>query len=93
MASLKVKVGDIIRSYDFKPMVGRDDCFVEGEVIDSHNTEQGFQAYKIRVTRDHFGNDSDTREAGSGSRVGHEIYVPWRVSFMEFQGRIMNLSA
>jgi len=92
MVGLKVKVGNIIRSYDFKPMVGRDDCFVEGEVIDAHNTEQGYQAYKIRVTRDHFGRDQDTTKPGSGSRVGHEIFVPWRVSFMEYQGRVINLS-
>ena len=89
---LQIKQGDIIRSYDFKPMVGRDDCFVEGEVIDSHNTEQGYQAYKIRVTRDHFGDREVSTKPGPDNRVGHEIFVPWRVSFMEFQGRIINLS-
>jgi len=28
------KVGDIIRAYDFKPCAGRDDAFIEGDVID-----------------------------------------------------------
>ena len=92
MVGLTVVEGDIIRSYDFKPMAGRDDCFVEGEVIDAHNNEQGYQAYKIRVTRDHFGADTDTDQSGPDNRVGHEIFVPWRVSFNEFQGRVMNLS-
>ena len=83
---MEVQVKDIIRAYDFKPMVGRTDCFVEGEVLDRCDTTQGFQAYKIRVTRDSW---SDSEDKG---RVGIEIFVPWRVSFNEFQGRVINLS-
>jgi len=83
---MQVQEKDIIRAYDFKPMVGREDCFVEGEVLDRCDTTQGFQAYKIRVTRDSW---SDSEDKG---RVGIEIFVPWRVSFNEFQGRVINLS-
>jgi hypothetical protein len=86
MTTLQVQLGDTIRAYDFKPMVGREDCFIEGEVIDAHSTEQGYQAYKIRVVRDSW---SDATDKG---RVGIEMFVPWRVSFSEFQGRVMNLS-
>jgi hypothetical protein len=86
MTTLQVQPGDTIRAYDFKPMVGREDCFIEGEVIDAHSTEQGYQAYKIRVVRDSW---SDATDKG---RVGIEMFVPWRVSFSEFQGRVMNLS-
>jgi len=86
MVGLTIVNGDTIRAYDFKPMVGREDCFIEGTVIDAHSTEQGYQAYKIRVTRDSW---SDAEDAG---RVGIEMFVPWRVSFSEFQGRVMNLS-
>jgi hypothetical protein len=86
MVGLTVIQGDTIRAYDFKPMVGREDCFIEGEVVDAHNVEQGYQAYKIRVTRDSW---SDSEDKG---RVGIEMFVPWRVSFNEFQGRIINLS-
>jgi hypothetical protein len=86
MVGLTIVDGDVIRAYDFKPMLGREDCFIEGEVIDAHSTEQGYQAYKIRVTRDSW---SDSEDKG---RVGVEMFVPWRVSFSEFQGRIMNLS-
>ena len=92
MSNFTVINGDVIRAYDFKPMVGRDDCFIEGEVLDCADTTQGYQAYKIRVTKDHFGNDCVTTKAGPDSRVGHEMFVPWRVSFMEYQGRIINLS-
>ena len=78
--------GDTIRAYDFKPMLGREDCFIEGEVLDCLDTSQGYQAYKIRVTRDSW---SDSKDKG---RVGIEMFVPWRVSINEFQGRIINLS-
>jgi len=92
MTTLQIKQGDIIRGYDFKPMVGRDDCYIEGRVVDAHNTEMGYQAYKVVVTKDYFGNDSVSTEAGPDCRVGLEMFIPWRVSFMEYQGRIMNLS-
>ena len=86
MDGLTIVEGDVIRAYDFKPMVGREDCFIEGEVIDAHSTEQGYQAYRIRVTRDSW------EPKGEQGRVGIEMFVPWRVSFSEFQGRVMNLS-
>jgi len=87
MVGLTIVEGDIIRAYDFKPMAGREDCFIEGQVIDAHSTEQGYQAYKIRVT-----NDSWREGADDKGRIGIEMYVPWRVDFSEFQGRVMNLS-
>lgn len=88
---MEVQVKDIIRAYDFKPMVGRTDCFVEGEVVERSNTENGYQAYKIRVTRDVFDGKEFT-ERRNGCRVGEIVYVPWKVSFMEYQGRVINLS-
>ena len=82
---IKVNVRDVIRSYDFKPMVGREDCFVEGEVLALTN-EQGYDAYKIRVTKDSW---SDATDKG---RVGKIVFVPVEVSFMEYAGRVINLS-
>lgn len=90
MTTLQIKQGDVIRSYDFKPMVGREDCYVEGEVVDANSTEQYFQAYKIKVTKDVFGGENLSK--GKHSRVGQIVFVPWRVDFMEYQGRVMNLS-
>mgnify|MGYP003346179096 FL=1 len=84
--SFTVINGDTIRAYDFKPMVGREDCFIEGVVLDSGDRSQGYQAYKIRVTRDSW---SDATDKG---RVGLEVFVPWKVSFNEYQGRVINLS-
>ena len=95
MTTLQVQVKDTIRAYDFKPMLGRTDCFVEGEVLETNNTENGYQAYKIRVTRDVFDgkefNELAYKEVEK-HRVGDIVFVPWKVSFMEYQGRIINLS-
>lgn len=78
---MKVAIRDVIRAYDFKPMVGRDDCYVEGEVLEVNNMENGYQAYKIQVTKDSF-----------SGRVGEIIYVPWRIFHNDYDGRVMNLS-
>ena len=78
------KVGQTIRAYDFKPMVGRDDCFVEGVVKKIDN--KGYDCYVIEVTKDSW---SDAEDKG---RIGQEVLVPFEVSFMEYDGRIMNLS-
>jgi hypothetical protein len=77
-------VGDIIRAYDFKPMAGREDCFVEGVVTKVDN--KGYDCFVIKVTKDSW---SDATDKG---RVGAEVFVPFQVSFMEFDGRVMNLS-
>jgi len=82
-----VQKGDIIRAYDFKPMVGREDCFIEGQVLETNNMEMGYQSYKILVT-----NDSWIEGANDKGRIGIEMFVPWRTSFNEFQGRVINLS-
>jgi hypothetical protein len=78
------QVGDVIRAYDFKPMLGRDDCFVEGVVTKIDN--KGYDCFVIKVTKDSWSDASDT------GRVGQEVLVPFQVSFMEYDGRIMNLS-
>lgn len=83
------KVGDVIRAYDFKPMVGRSDCFVEGKVI-TITSETGYKAFKIECMSDFF--DGKFRKGVRSSRVGKNVFVPMEVSFMEYDARIMNLS-
>lgn len=79
------EVGNVIRAYDFKPMNGRPDCFVEGIVEAVRDTSQYFNAYRIKVTKDQFGDEP-------GNRVGKIVFVPHEVSFMEYDARIINLS-
>jgi deoxycytidine triphosphate deaminase len=85
-----IKVGDIIRAYDFKPCAGRDDAFVEGIVEQANCNEPGYSCYKITVTADKF-HKFETKPHKE-NRVGRIVFVPHRVSFMEWSGRIMNLS-
>jgi len=88
---MKVSVGQKIRGYDFKPMDGRGDCYVEGIVTEFNAIAKcGYNAYKILVTKDVF--DGKDQPKGKGSRVDQNVFVPWRTDFSEFQGRVMNLS-
>ena len=82
-------VGDYIRAYDFKPMRGRMDCYVEGEVVAITN-EHGYKAFKIKVRNDVFGGEMQEEEGKT--RNGQEVFVPMEVSFMEYDSRILNLS-
>lgn len=84
------KVGDVIRAYDFKPMLNRTDCYVEGKVLAITN-EQGYKAYKILVSKDVF-DGKELTQSGYGGRVAKNVFVPFQVSFMEYDARIMNLS-
>lgn len=79
-------VGDVIRAYDFKPMAGRGDCYLEGKVISLGLTKAGFDGFTIEVTKTVF--DYKVKE----TVVGEIGYVPFEVSFMEYDGRVMNLS-
>ena len=91
---MEVQVKDIIRAYDFKPMLGRTDSFVEGEVLDINNVVNGYLAYKIRVTKDLFDGRVFT-EVGYkhlGNRVGEIVFVPHKIYKRDYAGRIMNLS-
>ena len=85
MKPQKFEIRDIIRSYDFKPMVGRVDCFVEGEILDI-NSDQGYEAYEIMVTKDSWADEEDS------GRVGEIVYCPVAVFFNDYPGRIINLS-
>ena len=88
---LQVELNDVIRAFDFKPMVGRADCYVEGVVIERNAiAECGYNAYKIKVTKDVF--SGEEQPFGEYSRKDQVVFVPYKVSFMEFAGRIMNLS-
>ena len=84
------KVGDIIRAYDFKPMAGRDDAFIEGVVIDANSYESGFSSYKIKVTVDKF--KKYETKVNARNRVDQYAFVPHQTSFMEFDFRVVNLS-
>jgi len=84
------KVGDVIRAYDFKPMFGRSDAYVEGVVENANCTEPGYKCYKITCVTDFW--DGKFRKGVRSSRVAKIVFVPMEVSFMEYDARIINLS-
>ena len=86
----KAVKGDIIRAYDFAPMAGRGDCYVEGKVIDAVCNEPGYKCYKIEITADKFDGDVET-EMIRGNRTASQMYVPYEVSFHEYDFRVINL--
>jgi hypothetical protein len=88
--SNKAVIGDTIRAYDFKPMTGRGDAYVEGIVEDPYCLENGYRAYRIKVTADKFIGDVET-VASKDNRIGQIVFVPHEISFMEFDFRVINM--
>lgn len=80
------QVGDYIRGYDFKPMVGRGDCFIEGEVL-SITEEFGYKAFKVAIKRVVF--DDKVLPKKELQKFG---FIPMETSFGEFDGRVINMS-
>ena len=83
------KVGDFIRAYDFKPMIGRNDCYVEGKVVNISD-RQGYKAFEIIGCTDVF--DGKKKTGVRSSRINKIVFVPMEVDFMEYDARIVNLS-
>ncbi len=73
------KVGDTIRSFDFQPREEIGDRYVEGVIEEADVWQQGAVCYRIRVSKD--------TAAPAGARV--IVYVPYEVSFLEWDGRVM----
>lgn len=82
--------GDTIRGYDFKPMAGRNDCYIEG-IVERVTDEMGYKAFKVTCTKDVF-DGVENKKGDKGSRVGKIVFIPMEVSFMEYDARIINLS-
>lgn len=80
----KFKVGDVIRAYDFKPMKGRREHYIQGKIVKAGTMNQGAKVYEIKIS-----NDSGKT---SGDRVGDIGYVPMQVAMMEYPGRIVKVS-
>jgi hypothetical protein len=78
------EVGQRIKAYDFQPIPGRDEHFIEGTIIGvclaGENTAVPYAHYL--VVCDH---DSDYDE--SYSRLDELIYVPMETS-MDYDGRV-----
>ena len=74
----KFIVGDYVRAYDFQPMEGYPERFVEGFI-----TEVNDFGYVIEVSNDTVFTDNPRPE----------IVAPYEVFFMEFDNRISKVAA
>ena len=77
----KAIVGDIVRSYDFKPMADRGDSYIEGIVIKKTDS-----TYSIAVQKRVFAGEVEPVE------VGEYVVTHFKQTFMEYEGRITKLS-
>jgi hypothetical protein len=80
------KVGDYIRGYDFKPVIGRGDSYMEGRVTAKGGVGYGYAAYTIQIINRVLGGEEVEIEEDD------EGYVPFEVSFMDYDARVINLS-
>ena len=74
-------VGDIVRSYDFKPMADRGDSYIEGIVIKKTDS-----TYSIAVQKRVFAGEVEPVE------VGEYVVTHFKQTFMEYEGRSTKLS-
>ncbi len=75
-----VKIGDRVRAYDFEPMPGRKEIFIEGTVFDVRTTYEG-KFFMVQCESD------PTAPSEEYSRVGREVYVPME-TMLDFDTRI-----
>ena len=81
MHANEAHVGDTVRSYDFKPMSDRGDCYVEGIVFWKSD-----MMYEIAVQKRVF--DGDVVDVTPGEMVR----TAFKSLFMEWDGRITKLA-
>lgn len=84
------KIGDVIKSFDFKPMEGRPEYFLTGIV-----TEKGSMYKEIEEGRKVYIGEGYTVNVIGGDeesvRIGRKnvtMYVPFEVDFMEYDERV-----
>ena len=82
MHANEANVGDTVRSWDFKPMEGRGDCYVEGIVF---KKEAGL--YHIAVQNRVWDGEDVAPMPGEIVQTAFESF------FMEWEGRITKLEA
>ena len=81
------EIGQKIRAYDFEPIEGREDQYIEGVVLDKgwvahpKTSQKLFKGYTIEIQADC---DND------GDRIGDTGYVPFETTF-DFDGRVQKV--
>ena len=83
MSALKfagLSKGTKIKAYDFEPIPGRPEAYVEGIIIAEVAEGIPYHAYEIHVTK-----------CTMNQRVGEKVFVPHEMSMLEFDNRVTKL--
>jgi len=81
-----IPVGALIRSYDFEPMEGRSESYIEGVVfVSGHHYIAGVPVARIYLVR-------CTKDTSGSERVGYVIHVPMELAYSEFDNRVTIIS-
>ncbi len=82
-----ITAGTKIRAYDFQPMPGRTDRYVEGTVVRHCNDLAHMPGVMFLVIMA----DTDTAFTGEHTRVGEEVFVPMEMTF-DFDERVQEVA-
>lgn len=90
------EVGDVIKAFDFKPMSDREDSFLTGVVTAKGPIYQDFEGRKVYVCEGYTVNvlySETTNEEYDKKRIGTEMFVPFEMDFMEYDGRVTKFAS
>ena len=79
-----MKAGDYIRSYDFEPLLGRGQCYLEGTIT------RVADGYVFFTVENEVWNGTPMLASNQGSRIGSECSAPLQ-GVEEFDGRLQVL--
>jgi len=72
-------IGKSVKAFDFKPMEGREDCYLIG-TAKRFSKELGWWAIVVEVTGgDHY---------YASKSIGNTVFIPLEIDFGDFEGRI-----
>jgi len=86
-----IAIGSRIKAFDFEPIEGRPDCYIEGEVIQVTQVGGpfGYKAYEVFCEYDSWFKDGDPSE--DGNRVYKNVFVPLETSH-DYDNRVQVVS-
>lgn len=89
-------IGDKIKSFDFPPMPGRDDSFLEGRVVAKgpiYGEIDGRKVYMCEGYTVYVTNSVSGSDKYDMSRIGTECYVPFEMDMIEYDERVSVVEA
>ena len=79
------KIGDKIRSYDFKPMPDHGDCYMDGVVTKVGHFGKGCDLITFTCTRQVF---DGIDVSGDSDVIGTDVQTVTKLSLLDWDGRL-----